>query len=185
MPTLLFLMAILVLMMPGLLFLLPMLLLLMPILALLMAILLFQLLSLLLPMPILQYGGWPGTALRAQYGQPLAGLSRVGKKPKLQKSKAVSASVKRSIGRPRLPPGLTFSNLVRASLWQLNPLMFLAFCCILLYEADSAAILPFNLLYEADSAAILPFMLLYETDSDAMLHDFLPYDADHAAILIL
>ena len=74
---------------------------------------------------------------------------------------------------PRLPPGLGRVHLEKRSAWQLNPLMFLAFCFILLYEADSAAILPSSLPYEADSAAILPFMLLYEADSDAMLHDFL------------
>ena len=76
---------------------------------------------------------------------------------------------------------------------QTSPSLFLAakyidfpsFCYILLYEADSAAILPFNLPYEADSAAILPFMLLYEADSDAIFHEFLPYEADHAAILLL
>ena len=76
-------------------------------------------------------------------------------------------------------------NLCTASFWQLNPLIFLAFCYISLPGADSAAVLPFSMPYEADSAAILPFMLLYEADSDAMLHDFLPYEADHAAILLL
>ena len=87
--------------------------------------------------------------------------------------------------RPRIPPDRTLSNLLQTSFWQLNPLIFFAFCNILLHEADSAAILPFNLPYEADSAAILPFMLLYEADSDAIFHDFLPYEADHAAILLL
>ena len=88
----------------------------------------------------------------------------------------------------RLPPGLGPTNPIqplRSLLLATKSIDFLAFCYILLYEADSAAILPFNLPYEADSAAILPFMLLYEADSDAMLHDFLLYEADHAAILLL
>ena len=68
----------------------------------------------------------------------------------------------------RANPGQPLQSLF----WQLKPLIFLAFCNILLHEADSAAILPFNLPYEADSAAILPFMLLSGADSDAMLHDF-------------
>ena len=78
----------------------------------------------------------------------------------------------------------------RAESGQPFPTLLLAakcidFLCILLHEADSAAILPFNLPYEADSAAIWPFVLLYEADSDAILHDFLPYEADHSAILLL
>ena len=66
--------------------------------------------------------------------------------------------------------------------YQLNPWIFLAFCCLLLHEADSAAILPASMPYEADSAAILPFMLPYEADSDALLQYFSPYEADRAAI---
>ena len=65
------------------------------------------------------------------------------------------------------------------------PLVFLAFSCILLHEADSAAIPPASMPYEADSAAILPFMLLYGADSDALLQYFWSYEADHAAILRL
>ena len=61
---------------------------------------------------------------------------------------------------------------LRSLLWQLNPLLFLAFSCILLHGADSASSLPFSMPHEADSAAILPFMLLYEADYDAMLHYF-------------
>ena len=39
--------------------------------------------------------------------------------------------------------------------------MFLAFCCILQYTADSAAILPFILRYNANSSAILAFPVEY------------------------
>ena len=80
--------------------------------------------------------------------------------------------------------GPTFSNLIQASFWQLNPLIFLAFCCNSLHGADPAAIMPASMPYQADFAAILPANMRYEADSDAMLHDFF-YEADHAAILLL
>ena len=83
----------------------------------------------------------------------------------------------------RAESGLTPASSFQPSFYQLNPLTFLAFYNILLHEADSAAILPFNLPYEANAAAILPFMLLYEADSDAMLPDFLLYRAIYAVIL--
>ena len=102
----------------------------------------------------------------------------------MQMSEAVSASANRSMRPPRIPPGLGPANLEKPSFWELHPLIFLTFCCILLHGADSASVLPFSMPYEADSAAILCFMLLYEADSDAMLQYFLLYGADHAAILL-
>ena len=86
----------------------------------------------------------------------------------------------------RLPPGHRFALLFLCFADPLLPafrLISLAFCCILLHEADSAASLPASMPYEADSDAILPFMLLYDADSGALLQYFSPYEADHAAIL--
>ena len=121
-----------------------------------------------------------------EYGQPLAGLSRVGAIVGMQKPKSVSASAKRSMRPSRLPPGqgrATPANLLPTYFWQLHPLILLACSYISLHGTDSAAVLPFSMPYEADSAAILPFMLLYEADSDAMLPDFLLYGAIYAVVL--
>ena len=55
---------------------------------------------------------------------------------------------------------------------------------LLLFEADSAAILLLILPYDSDFAAILPVILLYEADLAAILPLRLLYEADFASNLL-
>ena len=60
----------------------------------------------------------------------------------------------------------------------------IAFCCILMYEADSDAILLRILLYDADFAPFLLLILLSEADSAAILLHILLYEADVAPMFV-
>ena len=78
---------------------------------------------------------WPGgMRVAVEYGQPSAGLSRVGSSRQIHPTaESVSASAKRSIRPPRVPPGLTPA-------WSFQTSFFssfsFAFHCIFKYRPD-------------------------------------------------
>ena len=129
--------------------------------------------------PLLLYSGPAECAERLNTASPLSGLSRVrGTKQKHPTTaESVPASAKRSMRPPRIPPGPTFPDFPDFSDFSdfsEPPVssIFLAFCCLLLYEADSDTLLLRILLYEADVAPFLLLILLYEADSAAILFVF-------------
>ena len=79
--------------------------------------------------------------------------------------------------QPRPNPDLT-------SFYHQKPLIFLAFCYILLYEADSDAILLRILLCHTNFPPFLLLILRYEADFASILLANLPYESHFALILI-
>ena len=123
-----------------------------------------------------------------EYGQPLAGLSRVGSSRQKSDSEIrfrFGKRAKQSLGRlrgfRRAELFLSFAKPIFAAFC----FVLLAFCYILLYEADFDAILVPFLLYEAYVAPFLPLILPYEADFDAILLLILLYEADFAPFLPL